>query len=354
MATPLNEWLYNRLVAVFGRVRVENEGVEAGDVRLDPITLRPRRYSGSGSEEYIVCCPFCGDTKGHLYLNYRYGVDDPDTYSDNVHLAHCFHFNCVADEDHRRQLCEWILQGRRIPAKRRDLKKILARPLNPKPVSVTVAPPGTLVALLDLPEHHVARRYLCSRGFDLAELAARWEISCCVHSWYLTAMTNRVYIPLFQRKQFVGWQGRYPGEGVEPKYYNMPGLRKSELLYNRDQARETPLIVVAEGVTDVWRIGVSAVGIFGKKASQTQLLQLAEVSQNKPLVVCLDAAAAAENLQLYQILKQLHQGPTVLVTLPAGKDPGSLERPEVWRIIHTAAADQKITLPLGAGEAVRL
>ena len=92
MFTPLNEWLYNRLVDVFTAPGAENEGVVAGDLRLDPITLRPRRYSGSGSEEYIVCCPFCGDTKGHLYINNRYGEDDPGTCSDNMHLAHCFRF----------------------------------------------------------------------------------------------------------------------------------------------------------------------------------------------------------------------------------------------------------------------
>jgi hypothetical protein len=78
----------------------------------------------------------------------------------------------------------------------------------------------------------------------------------------------------------------------------LPGLRKSRLLYNEDLARQQPLVLVCEGVTDVCRVGPAEVALFGKSASRQQLLRsahtfAAQVYPRRPLVRCRGGLRAA-------------------------------------------------------------
>ncbi len=58
---------------------------------------------------------------------------------------------------------------------------------------------------------------------------------------------------------------------AESQYYTMPGFKKTQHLYNYDQAKQFPFVSICEGVSDVWRFGSEAVALFGKNASSTQL-----------------------------------------------------------------------------------
>jgi hypothetical protein len=79
---PLNQDLYDQLVSRFGRVKIGNPGVPmAYSVVKNPITQRndimvSARQCG---EYYIVCCPYCKDNRFRLWINHRWGTEDPVT-----------------------------------------------------------------------------------------------------------------------------------------------------------------------------------------------------------------------------------------------------------------------------------
>ena len=88
-----------------------------------------------------------------------------------------------------------------------------------------------------------------------------------------------------------GWQARYvdePADKAIPKYYNMPSMRKNELLYNFDRASRCPMVCLCEGVTDVWSVGPASVALFGKTLSQHQKLLIASTWKEGVVVVMLD------------------------------------------------------------------
>lgn len=92
----LNPELYRAPKRAFRWVKVSNPGEvmnaiyqpdHEGTLRLQP--LWPGEY-------YVVACPFCHDTTGHLYINHRWGVRDPRNGTRNLWLAHCFLSDCLS------------------------------------------------------------------------------------------------------------------------------------------------------------------------------------------------------------------------------------------------------------------
>jgi hypothetical protein len=164
-------------------------------------------------------------------------------------------------------------------------------------------------------------------------------------------MRGRIYIPAYQDGVLVGWQGRLPADldwhAVDaPKYYTMPGLRKSQFLYNQDAARRQPLVVVCEGCSDVWGVGPAGVALLGKDPGREQLRLLATLWAGRPAVVLLDPDAEAEARELAERLRPFFLGRLVLAVLPEGLDPGSCPRRELWAFLRAGATDQGVELPL--------
>ena len=144
----------------------------------------------------------------------------------------------------------------------------------------------------------------------------------------------------------VGWQARLSWnpskeqqrQGIS-KYFTMPGMRKSEHLYNRDLSREHDITVIVEGVTDVHRVGPQAVALFGKVPSTRQTQLFRNVFGHNIGIMLLDSDAgeeAEEYVKKYS--KGLFNGGLHLVRLPEG-DPASHDndvprtRQELWDII---------------------
>jgi hypothetical protein len=345
---PLNPALYRLLERRFGKVRIENQGCGAAR-RFVPGALGSRRVHQGGTEEYVVRCPFCGDASGHghLYINHRYGTADGPDGGRNMHLAHCFRCDCLEDPEKRRELFDMIFSvhnGQPLPPPRACYGP--AAPRRPGRVSR----PGYLMSLTALHPTFPARAYLEGRGYDVAELESAWGVAYCVEPCACPEMVGRLYVPVVQGGQLVGWQGRYPAEldwkatGVS-KYYNMPGLRKGQLLYNLDQARGQPLVVVVEGVTDAWRVGPAAVALFGKTASEAQVQLLAACWRGQPVVILLDADAPEEAEKLRRRLEAFKSSPVVVAELPDGLDPGVCPRGLLWEFLRATALEQGVTLP---------
>lgn len=89
---------------------------------------------------------------------------------------------------------------------------------------------------------------------------------------------HRAIIPIWFNSNLIGYIGRATKEWLQPKYIFSEGIKKSDYLYNYDNAikaaQNVHAMFLVEGQGDVWRLwecGVNnAVGLFGKDVSLAQ------------------------------------------------------------------------------------
>jgi hypothetical protein len=105
----LNQMLYNRLCERLGQVRVVKEDQPMVTTPMPPgENGRPEMHIAAWGEGYRIKCPLCQDTKRGLLVSHRYGVYDPVTGSNNLHLCKCFRSGCQSDPDRRKLLADKI------------------------------------------------------------------------------------------------------------------------------------------------------------------------------------------------------------------------------------------------------
>jgi hypothetical protein len=369
MIRPLNLELYEALRLTFGDVGIANEGEQASQPAYFPervydedgkTSIRWRGdWSGCGGEYYRVNCMFCSDTRRRLWISHRWGEPDPRTGREMTHLAYCYNEQCLAGDDRQahenRERLYDLVYPLGVPRRRRLLVRRRPRdqPVEPKVFTV----PDGVVPLEELSPEHPAVAYLRSRGFDPAELAARWRVGYCHSSRdAVPALFRRIFIPIHDvRPRFgtdsrdpvvlAGWQARIVGEhlGGASKYLSALGMSKSRLLYGLPEALEAhgPAVVV-EGPTDVWRLGPGAVALLGKSLSRRQWELLLSRFAGRPLVVLLDADARDEAGKIRQLLlgpphARAKVDPVVIARLPEGRqDVGECTRAEAWAAVADA------------------
>tara|TARA_Y100000590_G_scaffold345698_3_gene395512 strand:- start:2972 stop:3997 length:1026 start_codon:yes stop_codon:yes gene_type:complete len=117
--------------------------------------------------------------------------------------------------------------------------------------------------------------YFESRGFEPATLK-HFGVKDCSDS--MSPMRHRSIIPIIFDGVRVGHIARSNKQWLTPKYLFSGGLRKTDYLYNYDNAisaaQNKVAMFLVEGQGDVWKLyesGVyNAVGLFGKDVSSTQ------------------------------------------------------------------------------------
>jgi hypothetical protein len=352
----LNPELYDRLKCRLHRgvISISKAGESAiAQLRVDAFSGRVRHIS-NGGEEYVCLCPFCGDQRGHLYINHQYGVYDPISGSENFHLAHCFRQDCLSDSTNRELLSQMIFSGLAQDRRRKIRVLSVQSPTRAPSRLEEVKGPGKILHLSTLEPDHPVVKYLSGRGYDVKELNDIWKLGFAIEPCQWLAR-NRIFIPAYMHGKLVGWQARYPGylnkHSTVQKYHCMKGMPKSLILYNYDLAKLEDCVVICEGPSDVWRVGKAGVALMGKTASNQQLQLLASTWTGKPVVILLDSDAKPESAQLYQRLKGLFPGRLVRVDLPAGRDPGDFPRHLLWDLIGAEAEIQGVKLP-GVGSPV--
>lgn len=358
---PLNPSLYAALARCFGDVKISNPGVPAAiSYGINPANGRRTEDIRDNGEYYRINCPFCGDTRHRLYLNHRYGTEDHTTY-----LAICYDdIACLSGESaiaqSNRMRLEMMLTGglSRSGRGRFSLDASAAKPVE----HVVPKLPGVTVSLAELPARHPARIYLDERGFDPAALTQNYGVVYCTQADRdCTVAEHRIIIPCYVRGQLLGWQARYVGDvdwkatGIQ-KYYNMRGMSRNRMLYNYDRAVRGRIMVVAEGVTNVWRVGSAGVASYGNTMSSLQqelIGQWWSRYEDRPVALAIaydndrppddpakrrrfDEAAAKRRLVFDRLAGMLAKREGVLsyVSLPVKRDLADCTREEAWGLIY--------------------
>lgn len=310
----------------------------------------------SRGEAYCVNCPFCGDSRQRLWINHRWAYYDPETRSSNLWLCVCYRRGCMESSQRRRDLYNMIY-GLAGPGPDDLLSTPSAQESSASSESLPeVSLPGVVVPLPDLPSGHLARVYLQQRGFDPDAVGRRWKLGFCASApaEYFTAQ-DRLIIPIEMESKLVGWQARYLGQVPDhsiPKYWTMPGLKKSFVLYNHDLARQHRFVVVVEGVADVWRFGPEAVALLGHSLSQAQRKLL--LSSWTEVVVLLDRDARTDVEKIVESLSVPAAANRVKVVgfVPPGPgDPADLSTEELRSFVIREARDRGLCLE-GADRAI--
>ena len=337
MSSPINSTLYQLLQQKFGEVKIANEGCHAYVQRM-PDPLHPGRvitHAAQWGEYYCVRCPFCRDHSPRLWINHLYASEVVRGRRQFTNIATCYNEQCMQVPGRYEQL-EQIIFGLGAHLKPRALPlSPVSMPHAPEPIR----PPGTVIPLSELPADHPARLYVVQRAFDPVELSEKFNVGLCisVDEPRLATAKGRLYIPVIYRNELVGWQARAVYPDVQPKYFNSPGMKKSSLLYNYDQAQSQPYVIVVEGVPSVWRLGKAAVCLFGKTMSFAQRQLIARTWAGKPVFLLLDHDARDE----MEVAKEQLTGQSVRVVpveLPDSRDPADYDPVDINHLLAERAS----------------
>lgn len=363
----LNQALYDALTVVFKeRPKVINEGERAN------IIFPPPRVSFlqdaetvidssniSGGEEYAVNCKFCKDTRHRLYFKYLWNtqiVAGTTTYRCSDALVHCFNENCQKHPQNRQDLKNWLgsalaqdnrVQAEAIAASQDSevdtnlLKNHVPLPPNLHDIDSPSLPPYVRSYWLGHDEFKGERGYSPStlRQFNVkfAYLNYPLKLGAPICSQMVTIL------PVYQNEDYwfhqirlipiqgninLGYERDQFGEQL-PKYIIPKGSKKNWALYNIDNAKFHNTVYLVEGITDVMRIGPSAIARFGKTLSHAQATIMNRLLAGKNIVILPDMddiEAVEQAVKQRAMLESSGNFRSVkLIELPKGTDPGDLK-----------------------------
>lgn len=352
---PLCFGLYQQLRKVpnYGSVLVANEGEGMTGTKIRDATYGDQWVVSTWGETYRINCPFCGDTRRRLWINYRFGQPDPANPSRMAdYFGVCFNEDCLRDYDNRQKLIEWIYgiksrneaRGFVAPQVHVEDEIIGALQLTPR------GWPGDMTSLSAMRLEDPAVQYIINRRRFGWETVEDFGLHVCLSSSEYPAAIGRIVVPITMCGQMFGWQGRIVGDQPNkaiPKYYTCPGMKKQFLLYNLDRVTGQPFVVVFEGVTDVWRLPKYGVALLGKTMSAYQKGLLQTTFQNRqPIIICLDPDAYDNcNMKIHEMI-QAGSNPIVRVRLQEGWDPADYDSDVLLATIAAQARSARITLPI--------
>lgn len=253
-----------------------------------------------------ICCPLCGDTGFHGGMNIDGGY------------FHCW--KCG-----RSSLTELITKLLSIEfTKAKGIIRRYQTILEGVQIEKEIKAPSSI----SFPENcsEIAlnhREYVESRNFNPDQLVNDWGIKGTgpVGSYKL-----RVIIPIFFNGAMVSYQGRDITSKSDLRYkacrLDKELVPHKSILYGIDHVSESCIVV--EGITDVWRLGFGAVGLFGVEYNTKQLNLLA--SRVKRAVVLLDQGMSNKAEELSADIGALGVE-TEILELDEG-DPGELSTDE--------------------------
>lgn len=345
----LNPFLYNRLLQKFGKVSIACQG-EPLVGTVTSLRGREEFIVSSSGEYYRVNCPFCNDTKQHLWINHRWGTGIPGLINDKLNwMLVCYRRNCFSSDNpsgsiYRRQLSTEIYGNTKV----HQLPRIPLGTAVAESSLEEIQLPNACIPVNQLESTHQALLYIKSRNFDPNFLAEEYGLQYCASDKVEDQrIKGRLIIPITADNKLIGWQARAidkndPG----PKYYNAKNVKIHKTIYNYDNAKHYPFVVVTEGVTDVWTIQEGAVSLLGKTLNDSQLHYFVNNCSPKGnwkvAIVALDPDAEKESDLCYMKLKKYM--PTLKLKLPNSADPADMGYTDFWSLTDSTCLKQGVDL----------
>lgn len=230
--------------------------------------LGPSRSNGS---EIAVCCPFCDDSKFHLYYNQ---IKDVWT---------CFKCNSSG------RGLDLIISYEGVDAYTAARYLNPVKPLQPKPVNILKEMPSWYIPLLPEPKqlkpgYSQVYQYALNRKFTRAQIEF-YGFGYAVGDY---DYRNRLIIPV----EMGYFQARAVTKSQEPKYKN-PVSPKEDRLFNH-RFLGSKHLAICEGCFSAiaaTREDCPAIAVLGKKATYEQMLRIA---RSKPVTVDIAFDAGTE------------------------------------------------------------
>lgn len=190
-------------------------------------------------------------------------------------------------------------------------------------------PAGTLDYF---PKKH--RRYLENKNFDPDYLIDSWNLRA---TGTLGTYKNRIIAPIYYKNKFMSYQARTIFGEVEPRYKacEMENERRHHkyCLYGLDLVAGKSVLVV-EGISDVWRMGIGSVATFGIKYTDVQILLLTKHFDN--IFILFDPQEEAAQIQAKKLTRELaamgKEAETIVYDSDC--DPGSLSNKDARYIMR--------------------
>ena len=142
--------------------------------------------------------------------------------------------------------------------------------------------------------------YFESRGFNRNTLKHFGVEDCSNND---SPMRHRSIIPIRYNESQVGYIARATNNWLQPKYLFSEGIRKTDYLYNYDEAikaaKSKHCLFLVEGQGDVWKLfeaGVrNAAGLFGKDISDKQKSLILQAGVTKLIIITDNDQAGRES-----------------------------------------------------------
>jgi len=266
-----------------------------------------------------IRCLFCADSSNHL------GIAEED---DN-------HYSCWSCGE-RGDIISLIqvIDDVSFEAAERTLKayqfKVFKKEAKEKLTVGSTKLPEFMETIIEGKEPELVKRWFKKRNFDLS-LCQVYKLGFVDVGEY----THRLIIPVYFNDQIVTFQAAdLTGRG-DIKYRSCPPERSTisikEIVYGLDQVGDQ--VILVEGVTDKWRMGLDAVALFGKVVTEQQIKLIVEHCKHKKVKVLLDGEAKKLAQDLYNKLSDNIKD-LILIELDEEQEPDTLSQEDIDFIIN--------------------
>jgi len=311
-------------------------------------------------ETYSINCPECGDTKNRLYVSHYTGATAATSskkHKDTGEKVPCgfieFGTVAVCHNEH----CNVAPYLKRVLARAGELGDVVVHaPAKFSGGVVESVPLPLNFSLFDSAVPNEVLDYIADRRYTPDYLEKNFDIRYMPPGTFLWKRADgtevkswdpRLLIPVYRAHVVIGWQARIAQDvpqGTKVKKYLFPptsvthGEGKSSWFYNGYEASYCKDIVIVEGVTDVWRIGLHALCIFGKTIGQSQIEVMKEAWGSFASCVIVfdgdpDAWKAANKLKNILREQNVFPGGVTALRLGAGYDPDNYTTEEINLLI---------------------
>jgi DNA primase len=167
--------------------------------------------------------------------------------------------------------------------------------------------------------------YWRARGFN-EETIGKWQLG-------YDPSENRVVVPIYFKKQLVGWTKRAVDDVTRPKWSHSPGIPKSQILFGMDNFVGESAILVEAPLSAIMldQYGIKgAVASFGASLSDEQAVLLRNNYNNVLIFYDPDEAGMKGTARA---IAKLEKFMSVYVVQPTRDDPAAMSREECCEAI---------------------